>query len=148
MTYPLFHLVGTSQLLYQIISANLLKLKYFEVLKEKKNRNLAGIGACLTKTNLKTNLKNLRGTMWPLLIKTQTRRQFPRSVKISYSLPNLQKMIAQYAPIIEKFRYCRIWVKYLKEQCTTESIFSSPISIPYINFNLASGKIILKNMPF
>ena len=35
MTYPLFHLVGTSQLLYQIISANLLKLKYFEVLKER-----------------------------------------------------------------------------------------------------------------
>ena len=55
-------------------------------------------------------------------------------------------MNAPNAPIIDQFRFCQIWVQFLKEQCTTESKFFFPNSIPYINSNLVSGKSILQNM--
>ena len=57
MTYHLFHPVGTSQNIYLIISAKLLKSIYFKVLKENKILNLEGIGAFLTKNEFKEELE-------------------------------------------------------------------------------------------
>ena len=58
-TFPLIRLVGTSQHLYLIISANLRNFIYFKVLKERIKLDLGEIGVFLTKTNLKKNLNNL-----------------------------------------------------------------------------------------
>ena len=62
-TYPHSPLVETSQHLYLITSANLLKLIYLKVRKEKRKLDLEGLGVFSTKTNLKTNLRNLLGIM-------------------------------------------------------------------------------------
>ena len=51
--YPHSHLAETSQHLYLIISANLLKSIYLKLLKQKRKLDLEGIGVLLTKMNSK-----------------------------------------------------------------------------------------------
>ena len=83
-----------------------------------------------------------------ILYKSLAEGTFPDLLKLASVCPiykkNYRTKCANYRPISLLSNLSKI----LKEQCITESNFSSPNLIHYIDFNLALGKILYGTRPF